>query len=161
MYQLMLAHIRMLTFIQMYRKRTSYILLTMLIFFFNIDFQRSKSVFTLDEIIYTSQMFHPEYIPRTSVARSGFKIVYNFSNDEYVMTRGRKNVTSESTPSTHNSFIQQCGIILIWYSGTRWPMYQMRSTDINIIIIIQMYSKRQNYILRIMLSFFKYWLSAL
>ena len=43
MHQLMLAHIRMLIIIQMYRKRKRYILLTVLV---NIDFQRSKSGFT-------------------------------------------------------------------------------------------------------------------
>ena len=73
-YQLMLAHIRMLIIIQMYRKRKRYILLTVLSFFLNIAFQRSKSVFTLDEIIYTSHMFHPEYIPRTKVARVVLKL---------------------------------------------------------------------------------------
>ena len=45
-------------------------------------------------------MCHPEYIRRTSVVRVVLKIVYNYNNDDYVMTRGRKNVTSESTPST-------------------------------------------------------------
>ena len=72
MYQLMLAHIRMLIIIQMYRKQKRYILKT--VFFFNIDFQRSKSVFTLDEIIYTSHMLYPDYIPRTNVARVVLKL---------------------------------------------------------------------------------------
>ena len=31
--------------------------------------------------------------------KSGFKAVYNYKNEDYVITRGRQNVTSESTPS--------------------------------------------------------------
>ena len=46
MYKLMLADIRMLLIVQMYRKRKRYILLTMYVFFF-FDFQRSKSGFML------------------------------------------------------------------------------------------------------------------
>ena len=58
MYQLMLADIKMLMIIQMYRKR--HILRTVLIFF-NIDFQRSRSGFTFDEknqnIFFTLNIF--------------------------------------------------------------------------------------------------------
>ena len=35
----------------------------------------------------------------TKCGRSGIKAVYNYKNKEYVITRGRQNVTSESTPS--------------------------------------------------------------
>ena len=70
MYKLMLADIRMLIIIQMYRKRKSYILLTVL----NIDFQRSESGFTLNEKKSKLHMFHPEYIPRTNVARVVLKL---------------------------------------------------------------------------------------
>ena len=58
----------------MYRKRKRYILLTVLSLFFTLDFQRSKSGFTLDEQIYTSHMFHPEYNPRANVARVVLKL---------------------------------------------------------------------------------------
>ena len=50
MYQLMLADIRMLLIIQMYRKQKRYTPLTVLSFF-NFDFQRSKSGFTLNKKI--------------------------------------------------------------------------------------------------------------
>ena len=54
----------------------------------------------------------------------------------------------------HKSFTQQGRFFLIWYSVIRWPMYQMKSTDISIIIIIEMYRKRQNHILRTVLIVF-------
>ena len=31
--------------------------------------------------------------------KSGIKAVYNYKNEDYVITRGRKNETSTSTPS--------------------------------------------------------------
>ena len=31
--------------------------------------------------------------------KSGINGVYNYNNDNFVITRGRRNVTSESTPS--------------------------------------------------------------
>ena len=31
--------------------------------------------------------------------KSGIKAVYNYKNKDYVITRGRQNVTSKSTPS--------------------------------------------------------------
>ena len=31
--------------------------------------------------------------------KSGIKAVYNYKNEDYVITRGRKNATSTSTPS--------------------------------------------------------------
>ena len=31
--------------------------------------------------------------------KSGIKDVYNYTNKDYVITRGRENVTSKSTPS--------------------------------------------------------------
>ena len=35
----------------------------------------------------------------TQCDKSGIKAVYNYKNDNFVITRGRQNVTSESTPS--------------------------------------------------------------
>ena len=57
------ADINMLMIIQMYIKRERYIQRAMLIYFFNIDFQRSKggSIFSENKIK-TSNMFRPESI---------------------------------------------------------------------------------------------------
>ena len=62
----------MLLIIQIDRKRKRYILLTVLRVFLDIDFQRSKSGFTLNEL--------PE------CCQSGIKIVYNYCNEDCVMT---------------------------------------------------------------------------
>ena len=35
----------------------------------------------------------------TKCGKSGIKVVYGYKNDNFVVTRGRQNVTSESTPS--------------------------------------------------------------
>ena len=35
----------------------------------------------------------------TKCDKSGIKAVYNYNNDNFVITRGQQNVTSESTPS--------------------------------------------------------------
>ena len=49
----------------------------------------------------------------TKCGKSGNKAVYNYKNDNFVITRGRQNVTSKSTPSRpHKSFMQQ-GVIFI------------------------------------------------
>ena len=66
-------------------------------FFFNIDFQRSKSGFSpyRKNLIFTyaSSGIYSKGI----CGRSGIKIVFNYNNEDYVMTRGRKNVTGESS----------------------------------------------------------------
>ena len=45
-------------------------------------------------------------------------------------------------------------IFLVLYGVNKWPMYQMKSKAIGIIIVIEMYRKRQNDILRAVLIFF-------
>ena len=35
----------------------------------------------------------------TICGKSGIKVVYNYKNKKYIITMGRQNVTSESTPS--------------------------------------------------------------
>ena len=35
----------------------------------------------------------------TKCGKSGIKAFYNYKNDNFVITRGRQNVTGESTPS--------------------------------------------------------------
>ena len=35
----------------------------------------------------------------TKCVKSGIKVVYNYKNKKYIITMGRQNVTSESTPS--------------------------------------------------------------
>ena len=58
--------------------------------FFNIDFQRSKGGLT-----YVSSKMYLT----TKCGKSGDKVVYNFKNKNIIITMGRQNVTSESTPS--------------------------------------------------------------
>ena len=72
----------------------------------------------------------------TKCGQSGIKIVYNHNNEDYIIT-GIQKINGM--------------IILIWNSVVRWPMYQIKSTDISMIIIIEMYRRRKNYILRTVL----------
>ena len=48
----------------------------------------------------------------TKCGKSGNKAVYTYKNDNFVITRGRQNVTSESTPSGLLTLMQQ-GVIFI------------------------------------------------
>ena len=80
-------------------KRKLYILLTVLSFY-NIDFQRCKSAFTLSENNLNFKYVSSWIYLKVKRCQSGITIVYNYNNDNYVMTRSRTNVTSESTPST-------------------------------------------------------------
>ena len=68
----------------------------MFIYFFNNDFQRSKGGSTFSENFRCSSS--GIYL-MTKCGKSGNKAVYNYKNDNFVITRGRQNVTSESTPS--------------------------------------------------------------
>ena len=65
----------------------------------NYDFQRSKGGFMFSEkchyVIYVSSGMYS----MTICDKSGIKAVYNYKNKDYVITRGRQNVTSKSTPS--------------------------------------------------------------
>ena len=71
----------MLIILQMHSKLKRVHNTSCVYFFLNIDFQRSKAGSTFTE------------------KRSGNNAVYNYKNDNFVITRGRENVTSESTPS--------------------------------------------------------------
>ena len=106
-------------------------------------------------------MFRPEYIQWQNVARVEIKpYVFSYKNDNFVITRGRQNVTSEcSLPHLdfwpHKSLMQQGVIFIIWHSDIRWQIYQMRSTDISKFIIIQMYRKRKVTYYELCSSFFE------
>ena len=52
----------------------------------------------------------------TKCGKSGNKAVYNYKNDNFVITRGRQNVTSESTPS---------GLLPSVLNATRCDFYNM------------------------------------
>ena len=67
--------------------------------FFNIDFQRSKSGSTFSEKKLNFSYVTSLVYSMTKCGKSGIKAVYNYKNDNFVITRGRQNVTSESTPS--------------------------------------------------------------
>ena len=92
----------------------------------------------------------------TKCGESGNKAVYSYKNN-FVITRGRQNVTSEIISSElepRKSFMQQSRHFLIFLICViRWDVL---TTDINVIIIIEMYRKPQNHILQIVLSFCKY-----
>ena len=92
MYQLMLADIRVLISIKKYRIRKRYILLTVL-FFFILIFSALRLTKNDLNFTYVSSLIY-------SKKKCGIKIVYTYNNEDYVMTRGRQNVTSERTPST-------------------------------------------------------------
>ena len=73
----------------------------MIFFTVNYDFQRSKGALMFSEkyhyFIYVSSGMYA----MTICDKSGIKAVYNYKNEDYVITRGRKNETSTSTPSGH------------------------------------------------------------
>ena len=140
-YQMRAADISMFIIIQMYRKRkvTYYELCS--IFFWNIDFQCPKGGFTFNEKDLNLTSVSPWIYPMTKCGQSGIKIVYNHNNDDYVITGAEKmNLVRVPHPLfwSHKSFTQQGTFFLFWYSVIRWPMYQMKSIDISIIIVIEM-----------------------
>ena len=71
----------------------------MFIYFFNIDFQRSKGGSTFSEKNLNFRYVSSDVYPMTKCGKSGNKAVDNYKNDNFVTTKGRQNVTSESTPS--------------------------------------------------------------
>ena len=75
------------------------ILLTVFIYFFNIDFQRYKGGSTFSEKKSKLKYVSSGLFSMTNGGKSGNKAVYNYKNDNFVIKRGRQNVTSESTPS--------------------------------------------------------------
>ena len=82
-----------------------------------IIFWLSKSGFTINEtnlnFTYVSYWIYCQ----TKCGQSGIKIVYSYDNEDDVITRERKNVTSESTLSALLTSIQQGGVILFGYRG--------------------------------------------
>ena len=71
----------------------------MFIYFFNIDLQRSKGGSTVSEKNLNFRYVSSGIYSMTICGKSGNKAVYNYKNDNFVITRGRQNVASESTPS--------------------------------------------------------------
>ena len=67
--------------------------------FFNIDFQRSKGGLTFSEKYHNFTYVSSEMYLMTKCGKSGIKVVYNYKNKKSIITMGRQNVTSESTPS--------------------------------------------------------------
>ena len=67
--------------------------------FFNIDFQRSKGGLTFSGKYHSFTYVSSEMYFMTKSGKSGIKVVYNYKNKKYIITMGRQNVTSESTPS--------------------------------------------------------------
>ena len=93
------ADISMLIIIQMYSKLKRVHATNCLYLFFIIDFQRSKGGSKFNE-----KNLNFRYVPSgvysmTKCGKSGNKAVYNYKNDNFVITRGRQNITSESTTS--------------------------------------------------------------
>ena len=69
----------------------------MFIYFFNIDFQRSKGGSTFSEKNLNFRYVSSAVYSMTKFGKSGIKAVYSYENDNFVITRGRQNVASEST----------------------------------------------------------------
>ena len=92
------ADISMLINIHMQSKRKSYIVRTLYFFIGNYDFQQSKGGFMFSEkynyFIYVSSGMYS----MTICDKSGIKAVYNYKNKDSLITRGRQNVSSKSTP---------------------------------------------------------------
>ena len=113
-----------------------YILLTVFIYIFIIDFQRSKGGSSFSEKK-SSDMFRPEYIQWQNVARVEIKLLLQGVDKMYLVRVPHLDFCP------HKSLMQQGVIFIIWHSDTRWQIYQMRSADISMFIIIQMYRKRK------------------
>ena len=73
--------------------------ITVFIYFFNIYFQRSRGGSTFSEKNLKLRYVSFGVYSMTKCGKSGNKSVNNYKNDNFVITRGRQNVTSESTPS--------------------------------------------------------------
>ena len=135
------ADISMLISIHIYSKRKRYILRTVLIFF-NIDFQRSKGGSTFfSKKIKTSYMFRPEYLQWQKVARVVLTLVISIRMIT-LLIQGLDKVW-EYPIRNFDLISPTCNklVFLIWHSGTTWHIYQMRSVDICMLIIIQIYRK--------------------
>ena len=90
------ADISMLLGMQMYSKfrhATNCVYL-----FFYIDFQRSKGGSTFSEKNLNFRYVSSRVYLMTKCGKSGNKAVYDYKNDNFGITGGRQNVTSESTP---------------------------------------------------------------
>ena len=87
----------MLIILQMYSKWKRVYTTSCAIYFFNIDFQRSKGGSMFSEKNLNFRYVSSAVYLMTKCGNSGIKAVYK--NDKFVITRGRQNVTSESTPS--------------------------------------------------------------
>ena len=89
----------MLIITQMYSKWKRVYTTNCVIYFFNIDFQRSKGGSTFSEKKLNFRYVSSAVYLLTKCGKSGIKAVYNYKNDNFVITRGRQNITSERTPS--------------------------------------------------------------
>ena len=76
-----------------------YILLAVFIYFVNIDFQRFRVGLRFLKKNLNFRYVSSGVYSMTKCGKSGNKVVYNYKNDNFVSTRGRQNVTSESNPS--------------------------------------------------------------
>ena len=88
----------MLIIIHNQSKQKSYIIRTC-DFIFNIDFQRSKGGLTFSEKYHNFTYVSSEMYLMTKYGKSGIKVAHNSKNKKSIITMGRQNVTSESTPS--------------------------------------------------------------
>ena len=67
--------------------------------FAKIFFQRSKAGSIFSEENQNFRYISSRVYLMIKCGKSGIKAVYNHKNDDFVITRGQQNVTSESTPS--------------------------------------------------------------
>ena len=88
----------MLIIIHKQSKRKSYILRTLCLFL-NIDFQCSKGGLTFSGKYHDFTYVLSEMYLMTKCGKNGIKVVYNYTNKKSIITMGRQNVNSESTPS--------------------------------------------------------------
>ena len=65
----------------------------------NYEFLRSEGGFMFSEKYHYFIYVLSEMYSMTICEKGGNKAVYNYKNKDYVITRGRQNVTSTSTPS--------------------------------------------------------------
>ena len=93
------ADISMLIIIRMYSKFKRVHTTNCVYCLFNIDFQRSKGGLRFLKKNLNFRYVSSGVYSMTKFGKSGNKAVYNYKNDNFVITRGRQNVTGESTPS--------------------------------------------------------------
>ena len=133
------ADISMVIIIHIYSKRKRYILRT--VFFLILTFSALRVGLRFFEKNQNFRYVSSWVDSVTKGGKSGINAGFKYKNDNFVI-QGLDKMWEypirnfDLISPTFNKFF-----FLIWHRGTRWHIYQMRSADIYMLIIIQLYRK--------------------